>query len=101
MRKLIKTALHYFLYINTFSVRITHRRRTIMDKLTISECGDQFIEIMRAKHYSEASLKSYRKCFTDFYYYSKKRNKEYFEDVTAIEYTNSVTGLELKGFNTK
>ena len=56
---------------------------------------------MRAKHYSEASLKSYRKCFTDFYYYSKKRNKEYFEDVTAIEYTNSVTGLELKGFNTK
>lgn len=67
-----------------------------MDKLTISECADQLIEIMRAKHYSEASLKSYRKCFTDFYYYSKERNKEYFEEVTAIEYANSVTGLELK-----
>ena len=58
MRKLIKTTLHYFLYINTFSVRTTHRRRTIMDKLTILECTDQFIEIMCAKHYSEVSKKA-------------------------------------------
>lgn len=46
-----------------------------MDKLTILECADQLLEIMHAKHYSEASLKSYRKCFTDFYFYSKKKGE--------------------------
>ena len=67
-----------------------------MDKLTISECADQLLEIMRTKHYSEASLKIYDKCFTDFYYYSKERGKEHFEETTAIEYANFITGLELK-----
>lgn len=67
-----------------------------MDKLTILEYADQLLEIMRAKHYSEASLRSYDKYFTDFYYYSKERGKEYFEEVIAIEYANSITGLELK-----
>lgn len=67
-----------------------------MDKLTILECADQVIEIMRAKHYSEASINNYRKCFTDFYYYSIDKGKEYFEEVNAIEYANMVTGLELK-----
>ena len=67
-----------------------------MNKLTILECADQLIEIMRAKHYSEASLNNYRKCFTDFYYYSIDKGKEYFEEVVAIEYANMVTGLELK-----
>lgn len=67
-----------------------------MDKLKILECADQLIEIMRAKNYSESSLKSYKKVFTDFYYYSKERGKEYFEEVTAIEYANFITGLELK-----
>lgn len=67
-----------------------------MDKLTILECADQLIEIMRAKHYSESSLYNYRKCFTAFYHYSKEKGKEYFEEVVAIEYANSITGLELK-----
>lgn len=67
-----------------------------MDKLTISECAKQLLEIMRAKHYSEASIRIYDKCFTDFYCYSKKNGKEYFEEVIAIEYANSTTGLELK-----
>lgn len=67
-----------------------------MDKLTILECADQLIEIMRIKHYSESSLYNYRKHFTDFYFYSIDKGKEYFEEVVAIEYANSVTGLELK-----
>lgn len=67
-----------------------------MDRLTILECADQLIEIMRTKHYSESSILSYQKCFTDFYAYSKEKGKEYFEEVLAIEYASSVTGLELK-----
>lgn len=67
-----------------------------MEKLTILECADQLIEIMRTRHYSESSLQSYRKLFTDFYHYSSEKGKEYFEEVVAIEYANACTGLELK-----
>ena len=67
-----------------------------MDKITILECADQLLEIMRTKNYGEASIKTYRKHFTDFYDYSKSLGKVYFEEVIAIEYANLRTGLELK-----
>ncbi len=67
-----------------------------MNRLTILECADHLLEIMRTKNYSESSLESYKRIFAAFYYYSKERGKDYFEEVTAIEYANSITGLELK-----
>lgn len=67
-----------------------------MDKIKISHCADALIDIMYKKHYKDSTIYQYRKCFTDFLNYSKGRHKEYFEEVIAIEYANSVTGLELK-----
>lgn len=67
-----------------------------MDKLTILECANQLLDIMRTKHYGEASIKQYEKYFTDFFIYSKSLGKDYFEEEVAIKYANSITGFELK-----
>lgn len=67
-----------------------------MDKITILECADSLIDIMRAKHYRESSLRAYRKQFTLFLNYSKELGKDYFEEVVAMEYATSITGFQLK-----
>ena len=77
-----------------------------MNKITVKECSDSILEIMRSKNYSESSITSYRKVFTDFLFYCENKNIEYFDMMIAIEYVNSITGLKLTdlahdGENTK
>lgn len=66
-----------------------------MDKITIKECSESILDIMRSKNYSEASIQSYRKIFTDFLCYCEKKGIEHFDMLTGIEYVNSVTGMQL------
>lgn len=91
-----ENTLHYFYYCEYFFCGNHPQKEVLfMDKITISECAESLIDVMRAKHYSESTIRSYKNCFNSFLKYSKKRGKDYFEEVTAIEYANSVTGLEL------
>ena len=77
-----------------------------MQKTTIKECSDSILEIMRSKNYSESSMYNYRKIFTDFTIYCDNIGVKFFDMNVAIEYVNSITGLELTelahdGKNTK
>ena len=77
-----------------------------MKKITIKECCDSILEIMHSKNYSESSLQSYERIFTDFLRFCETKDIVYFDMLTGIEYVNSVTGMQLtdlaqSGKNTK
>lgn len=61
---------------------------------------------MYSKNYSESSLQSYERIFTDFLRFCETKDIVYFDMLTGIEYVNSVTGMQLtdlaqSGKNTK
>lgn len=67
-----------------------------MDKLTIKECYEEVLKIMRSKNYNETTLKVYESIFTDFFIYCQNKGVIYFDEILAIKYANELTGLELK-----
>ena len=54
-----------------------------MDNITIQECCDSILEIMYSKNYSESSLQSYERIFTDFLRFCETKDIVYFDMLIA------------------
>ena len=65
-------------------------------KLTIRECADAVIEIMRSLDYKDSSILIYQKLFEQFINYCDDAGRDVFDEMTAIEYAGIVSGKELK-----
>lgn len=63
--------------------------------LTIRECADEVIEIMRSLDYKNSTISTYRKQFNQFINYCDSAGKNVFDQMTAIEYAGIITGREL------
>lgn len=63
--------------------------------LTIRECADEVIEIMRSLDYKNSTISTYRKQFNQFINYCDSAGKDVFDQMTAIEYAGIITGREL------
>ena len=64
-------------------------------KLTIRECANAVIEIMRSLDYKNSTISAYRNLFDQFIDYCDNAGKDVFDQMTAIEYAGIITGREL------
>ena len=58
-----------------------------MDNITIQECCDSILEIMYSKNYSESSLQSYERIFTDFLRFCETKDIVYIIDKDTKDWT--------------
>lgn len=66
-----------------------------MNKISLRECADAVIGIMRSLSYSEASIKQYKKHFEGFISYCDERSENHYNGELAIAYASQQTGMEL------
>lgn len=66
-----------------------------MNELSLQECADSILDIMCVQNYSSSTIKYYKSVYQRFIDYCHSINLETFDEMTAIEYVNKITGKEL------
>ncbi len=66
-----------------------------MKKLSLPQCADALLDVMRGQNYSEGTLDQYRRAFKRFIEYCNSTGADEVSQITVIEFASKATNTEL------
>lgn len=67
----------------------------IVNDLSLQECANAVMDVMRSLNYSEGTITNYRQLFTKFIVHCHDLGTDTFDEMIAIDYANGITGKQL------